>query len=101
MTEPIWTTLGEIASKVHLASQLGFGAGNGQVDQELLDAIGYVPTEEQHQHLLDLARVLLEAQIDSAARLATALGLVPPSKKIRSGPSDRRLAIESTKNKNG
>jgi hypothetical protein len=73
-TEPIWSILAEHASKIHKASQWGFGAGSEPVDQEVVDAIGYAPTEEQHQHLMDLAQVLHDTGIHSSERLAARLG---------------------------
>ncbi len=112
MTEPIWHILSEHASKIHKASQWGFGAGSEQVDQDVVDAIGYAPTEEQHQHLMDLSQVLHDAGINSSEGLATRLGyelVETPEGKLpytylrKEGGepvvSDRRRAIEATKRK--
>ena len=114
-TEPIWSILSEHASKIHKASQWGFGAGNEQVDQDVVEAIGYAPTEEQHQHLMDLAQVLHDTGIHSSEGLAARLGyelVETPEAKLPqtylrfdredSGErvvSDRRRAIEATKRK--
>lgn len=117
-TEPIWHIIAEHTEHSKVAQEWGFDSKvdlNTNQGVKILNAMNHSLTEEQYEHLMDLAQVLHDTGVHSSDALAHRLGYelvetpdrelpytyLPKTKDSNHEPviSDRRRAILATKRK--